>query len=266
MARSGWFPALGLAIALGLAPVTAVRSAAAEEIVVFAAASLKTALDEIASEWRKETGNRARISLAGSSKLARQIQQGAPADLFVSANLKWMDVLERESLIDATSRRNLLRNRIVLIAHGQSAPAVQIKPGFDLSARLKDRRIAMAMVDAVPAGIYGKAALTALGVWDAVASRVAQVDNVRAALVLVARGETPLGIVYATDAAASDQVTIAGTFPANSHPPIVYPAAITTESTRKAAARQFLDFLSSDSARAIFTRLGFAVPAAAPVN
>ena len=266
MVRSGWLPALGLAIALTLAPVFGNRTAAADEIVVFAAASLKTALDEIARAWEKETGHKARISLAGSSKLARQIQQGAPADLFVSANLKWMDVLERERLIDAASRRNLLRNRIVLIAHGDPAPVIDIKPGFDLAARLKDRRIAMAMVDAVPAGIYGKAALTALGVWDAIAPKVAQVDNVRAALVLVARGETPLGIVYATDAAASDHVTVAGTFPADSHPPVVYPAAITTESKGKAAARQFLAFLSSDSARATFTRLGFAVLAATPVN
>lgn len=235
------------------------RAAAADEIVVFAAASLKTAIDDISAAWTEETGNTAKLSLAGSSTLAKQIQQGAPADVFISANVQWMDVLQDGKLIDPATRRDLLTNRIVLIAHGQSAAAVDIRPGFDLAGLLKDGRLAMALVDSVPAGIYGKAALTSLGVWEAVAPKVAQADNVRAALALVARGEAPYGIVYATDAAASDNVTIVGTFPSNTHPAIIYPGAVMSSSKATDAAKSFMAFLASDEAKPLFERQGFTV-------
>lgn len=231
--------------------------APSEEIVVFAAASLKNAIDDIAAAWTRETGHVARVSYGGSSKLARQIQMGAPADVFISANVEWMDVLGSEKLINLTSRIALLRNRLVLIAHGKNAAPVQIGPGFDLSGLLGDGKLAMAMVESVPAGRYGKAALTSLGAWDAVADKVAQSDNVRAALALVARGEAPYGIVYSTDAAASDDVTIVGTFPEATHPPIVYPAAVVTESKAANAAQAFLDYLSSRAAKATFEQYGF---------
>ena len=234
-------------------------AAKADEIVVFAAASLKTALDDISAAWTQATGHAAAISLAGSSTLARQIGQGAPADVFISANVQWMDALERDRLIAPDSRRDLLRNSIVLVAHGKKAAPVTIGPGFDLAGLLGDGRLAMAMVASVPAGIYGKAALTSLGVWDSVAAKVAQADNVRAALTLVARGEAPYGIVYATDAAASDNVTVVGTFPSDTHPPIVYPAALVKTAADKPAARDFLSFLASDRARTLFEKQGFVV-------
>lgn len=242
----------------GAAVVPERREAPREAIVVFAAASLKTALDDVTAAWAAETGHTVRVSYAGSSKLARQIEAGAPADVFISANVTWMDVLQDAKLIDATSRVTLLRNRLVLIAHGSEAATVDIGSGFDLSGLVGDGKLAMAMVDAVPAGIYGKAALTSLNVWDAVSPKVAQADNVRAALALVARGEAPFGVVYATDAAASDNVTVVGTFPESSHPPIVYPAAVMAEAKSKRAAQAFLTFLSSVAARSIFVDHGFA--------
>lgn len=233
------------------------KPAAAEPVLVFAAASLKNALDDVAAAYESETGQEITVSYAGSSALARQIQQGAPADLFISANPDWMDVLERGGLVRSDSRRDLLGNALVLVAHGRSAPSVEIGPGFDLAGRLGDGRLAMALVDAVPAGIYGKAALTSLGVWDAVAPSVAQADNVRAALALVARGEAPYGIVYATDAAAQDDVTVVGTFAADTHPPIIYPGALTSEAREPAAG--LLEFLSSPAARPLWERHGFRV-------
>lgn len=235
------------------------RAKASDEIVVFAAASLKNALDDISAAWLVKTGKTLRISLAGSSSLAKQIQLGAPADVFISANVKWMDTLQQDNLVDAASRRILLRNRIVLIAHGKSADKVEIKKDFDLAGLLKDGKLAMAMVDSVPAGIYGKAALISIGVWEAVAPKVAQSDNVRAALALVARGEAPFGIVYATDAAVSDNVTVVATFPEQAHPPIIYPAAVITESKKKTDATSFLDFLVTNEAKQIFEREGFSV-------
>ncbi len=255
------------ALVFGASATTFVkRAAAGDEIVVFAAASLKNALDDISAEWSKASGNTVRVSFAGSSNLARQIQQGAPADVFISANVKWMDTLQQDNLVDAASRRILLRNRIVLIAHGKSAEKVEIKQGFDLAGLLKDGKLAMAMVDSVPAGIYGKAALTSLGVWQGVAPKVAQSDNVRAALALVARGEAPFGIVYATDAAASDNVTVVGMFPEQTHPPIIYPAAVVAESKKKPVATSFLDFLVTNKAKHIFEREGFSVIEPAVAN
>ncbi len=233
-------------------------AAAADDITVFAAASMKNAMDEIAAEWAEQTEHTATVSLAGSSELARQIQQGAPADVFISANTDWMDTLEADGLIDPESRFDLLGNSIVLIAHGQVAEPVEIAPGFDLAGMLGEDRLAMALVDAVPAGIYAKAALTGLGIWEEVEPKVAQADNVRAALAFVATGEAPMGIVYATDAVADDTVTVVGTFPADTHPPIIYPAASIAagDSPLKAA---FVDFLRGDTAKAAFERQGFTV-------
>jgi len=245
-------------VALGAigAPL-AKRANAADDVVVFAAASLKTALDDICVAWSKKTGHKVSVSFAGSSSLAKQIQQGAPADIFISANVAWMDTLQKDNLIDAASRRILLRNRLVLIAHGKSAEKIEIKNGFNLAGLLDDGKLAMAMVDSVPAGIYGKAALVSLGVWDAVAPKVAQSDNVRTALALVARGEAPFGIVYETDAVASDNVTVVATFPEQTHPPIIYPVAVVAESKKKSTAESFLDYLASNDARPIFEREGF---------
>ncbi len=228
----------------------------ADGLTVFAAASLKNAMDEVAAGFEHETGHGAAMSLAGSSALARQIRHGAPADIFISANPGWMDVLEREGLIDPASRFDLLGNRLVLIAHGRKAPPVRVTPGLDFDALLGGGRLAMTLVDAVPAGIYGKAALEWLDAWEALAPRVAQADNVRAALALVASGEAPLGIVYSTDAAADDNVTVIGTFPADAHPPIVYPAAAVSAS-RHPLNRRFLAWLRGPSAHRAFERQGF---------
>ena len=246
-------PAAALAALLSLA-----HPAAAEDVVVFAAASMKTALDEVAAAWQAETGHRVTISYAGSSALAKQIIAGAPADIFISANPGWMDEVARAGLIDADDRRDLLGNRLVLIAHGRGAPPVALGPGTDLDALLGEGRLSMALVDAVPAGQYGKAALTHLGLWEAAAPLIAQSDNVRAALALVAAGEAPMGIVYATDATAEDNVTVIATFPEDSHPPITYPAAILAGAA-DAADRAFFQALWSDAAAEAFRGQGFAV-------
>lgn len=230
--------------------------AQAGEVTVFAAASLKTALDEVAAGFTADTGHRATIAYAGSSALARQIQQGAPADVFISANPGWMDVLEADGLIDAASRFDLLSNALVLIAHGASAPAM---PLLELPDLLADDYLAMALVNAVPAGIYGKAALQHLGLWTQIAPQVAQADNVRAALMLVAIGEAPFGIVYATDAHAEPRVSIVATFPPETHPKITYPAAAVTNGNRQNTG--FLAYLQSDAARLVFEAQGFKMAA-----
>jgi len=232
--------------------------AAADEVVVFAAASMKTVLDEVAAAWMAETGHTVTVSYAGSNQLAQQIIEGAPADIFVSAAVNWMDEVEKAGLLVDGTRADLLGNTLVLVAHGKDAAPVEIGPGFDLAGLLGEDKLAMALVDAVPAGQYGKAALETLGVWDAVSPSVAQADNVRAALALVSTGEAPYGIVYATDAAADENVTIVGTFPADSYPPIVYPGALLTGAADD-ADRAFFDALSSDAADAAFTGQGFAV-------
>ncbi len=249
----------GLAIVAAVActaswTVPAAPAPVDSDVLVFAAASLKTALDDVAREWRTTTGTRPVISYAGTSTLARQIVGGAPADMFVSANREWMDLLDGKGLIRRETRRDLVGNRLVLIAHGPKAATVEIA---GLGRRLRDGRLAMALVDAVPAGIYGRQALTALGIWDAVAPRVAQADNVRAALAFVARGEAPFGIVYATDAAASNAVSITAVFPPASHQPIVYPAAMTAGDAGP-AAEAFFAHLFSAPARLVFRRHGFA--------
>ena len=233
---------------------------AAEAVVVFAAASLMGALDEVAHAWEAEAGGAVTISYAGTSALARQIERGAPADVFVSADEAWMDALEAEGLIEPATRRDVAANRLVLVAHGEAAPA-EIGPDLDLAGMLgDDGRLAMALVDAVPAGRYGREALTSLGLWEAAAPRVAQADNARAALALVALGEAPLGVVYATDARAEPRVGVVGVFPEGSHRPIRYPAALVAEARHPAAARAFLDHLASAGARAVLARHGFAAP------
>ncbi len=236
----------------------ALPARAQEPVTVFGAASLKTALDAISESWSQEEGRQATVSYAGSSALARQIEEGAPADLFISADLDWMAYLAERNLVDSASERRLLGNRIVLVAPADSSVDLSIAPGFDLAGALGDGRLAMANIDAVPAGRYGKAALETLGVWDGVADKVAQAENVRAALQFVALGEAPLGIVYQTDATVEPGVRVVGTFPEDSHEPIIYPAALTAASANPDAAA-FLDYLQGDAARAIFEEQGFTV-------
>jgi molybdate transport system substrate-binding protein len=226
-------------------------------VLVFAAASLKTALDAIATQWRKETGVQATISYAASSTLAKQIDNGAPADLFISADQDWMDYLQERKQVDPETRIDLLGNSLVLIAPADSPARVTIAPGFPLAALIGDGHLAMADPGAVPAGRYAKAALTALGVWPAIAGRIAAAENVRAALLLVARGEAPLGIVYRTDAAAEPAVRVVGIFPPDSHPPIVYPMALTRAASPGAPA--FASYLRGAAARALFEAQGFRV-------
>lgn len=241
-------------LAYGLALLAG--SAALADVTVFAAASLKTALDEAAAAYQAGTGETLTLSYAGSSALARQIQLGAPADVFISANTAWMEALDADGLIAPGTRSDLLANRLALVAHGAGS-AVEITPWLDLPAMLGRGRLSMALVDAVPAGIYGKQALTSLGLWDAVVPRVAQTDNVRAALALVSLGEAPLGITYRTDALADPNVSILGLFPEDSHDPIRYPAAALAG--RAETAGPFLDWLRGAEAREIFESHGFAV-------
>ena len=246
----------GLAVALSFLPGMA---QAQSNVVVFAAASLKNALDEIAATWSKDTGKPApKISYAASSALAKQMEQGAPADMFISADLDWMDYVGAKNLIKNDTRFNLLGNKIVIIAPKDSKTANLAIKGDDLAKALAGGRLSMANVDSVPAGKYGKSALEKLGAWNAVKDSIAQAENVRAALLLVARGEAPLGIVYSTDAAAEPNVKIVATFPEDSHPPIIYPAALTKDSSNT-DAKAFLDFLRSAKARASFEKQGFTV-------
>ena len=248
--------ALGLALVWG--PLARPAVAQSNDVVVFAAASLKTALDEIAVRWQAENKRALKISYAASSALAKQIEQGAPADLFISADLDWMDYLDRRKLLQPGTRFDLLGNRIALVAGKDSTTKLDITPGFDLAGALGNGRLAMANVDAVPAGKYGKAALEKLGVWSSVSGKIAQAADVRAALVLVSRGEAPLGIVYQTDAAADPGVRIVGLFPADTHPPIIYPAALVATS-KNADAKRFLDYLGGATAKPLFEKQGFTV-------
>lgn len=244
-----------LAAALAL---TAAAPAAAEEVVVFAAASLKTALDAVADDFTAATGHSVTVSYAGSNQLAQQILAGAPADIYLSAAESWMDEVEKAGLVVPGTRADLLGNTLVLVAHGADAPGVEIGPALDLPARLQGGKLAMALVESVPAGQYGKAALESLGLWAAVEPSVAQADNVRAALALVASGEAPYGIVYATDAVAEDGVSVVGTFPEDSHKPIVYPVALLSGAA-DAADRAFYQALGEAAAAARFAEQGFRV-------
>ena len=250
---------LGIALIAAAAAALPLAAAHADDVTVFAAASLKNALDDVAAAYKEETGKTVVISYAASSALAKQIEEAAPADIFFSADLAWMDYLEERDLIMKDTRHTLLGNEIVLVAPADSTATLTVAKGMDFSAALgPDGRLAMANVDSVPAGKYGKAALEWLGVWDAVAPRVVQADNVRAALAFVATGEAPLGIVYQTDANSEPKVRVVGAFPADSHPPILYPAAMIATSTNP-EARAFFDFMRSDAATPAYQKQGFTV-------
>ena len=236
--------------------VLSVTHALAADVLVFGAASLKEALDEQVRRFVDSTGDKVIVSYAASSALARQIVNGAPADLFVSADLAWMDYLDEQRLLRPGTRIELLRNALVLIAPAASRAQLAISPGFPLAAALGRERLAMADPDSVPAGQYGRAALEHLGVWSSVEPRISRAENVRAALALVSRGEAPFGIVYATDAQAEKGVRVVDIFPADSHPAIVYPAAIVAASASP-AARPLLDYLRSAAARPVWERYGF---------
>ncbi|MET0813973.1 MAG: molybdate ABC transporter substrate-binding protein [Pseudoxanthomonas sp.] len=232
----------------------------AEPLTVFAAASLKESLDEAAAAYEKASGHTLRVSYAASSALARQIEQGAPADVFVSADLEWMDYLQERKLVDPRSRRNLLGNTLVLVApaSGNVAP-IKLKPGVDLLPRLGENgRIALGLTASVPAGKYAKASFVSLGVWNALEPRVAEAENVRAALMLVARGEAPLGVVYGSDAQAEPKVRVVAVFPEKTHAPIVYPVARIAAS-RNPGAAAFVRWLATPAAAKIFRARGFKV-------
>lgn len=227
--------------------------------VVLAAASLQEAMNAAADKWAGKGHDRPVVSFAGSSALARQIEAGAPADLFVSADQQWMDYVQSRGLMRKGSRAQFLSNSLVLIAPASSRINLTLRRGVPLARALGSGRLAMADPDAVPAGRYGKDALIALGVWKSVSPKVARAENVRVALAFVSRKEAPLGIVYATDARQDKGVRVVGTFPASSHKPIRYPLALTARSSHKDAAA-FRKFLLSPEARAIFARYGFGKP------
>ena len=233
--------------------------ACADSLTVFAAASLKESLDEVAAAFKAATSHNVTVSYGGSNALARHISNGAPADVFVSADADWMDYADKRGVLVPGSRRNLLANDLVLVAPAASAAQVKLAPGVRLAPLLGQGRIAIANPDAVPAGKYAKAALMSLGAWEDVKDRIAATGNVRAALALVARGEAPLGVVYRTDALAEKGVRIVDTFPAGSHPPIVYPMA-QVQRMSPPAAFDFADYLASPAALAIFQRHGFRAP------
>jgi molybdate transport system substrate-binding protein len=226
-------------------------------VSIFAAASLQTALTAIAGGYGSRAGGPLRLTFGASSAMARQIAQGAPADLFISADEEWMDWLAERKLVIPGARRDLLANRLVLIAPKASKVKLTIARGMPLAKALAGGRLAVADTTAVPAGKYGRRALESLGVWDSVADRLAPAENVRAALAYVARGETPLGIVYATDARAEPGVRVVGVFPAASHPKILYPAALVKDTP---AARAVLAYLRGPQAMKVFTDQGFLRP------
>lgn len=249
---------LNLIVTLLLFSAASPRSGMARETVtVFAAASLKSALDDIVAAYQPY--GPIVVSYGGSSALARQIQYGAPAQVFISANPDWMDVLEQDGLLAAQSRVPLLTNRLVLIASAENDARLTLQKGADLIGLLGDDRLAMALVDAVPAGQYGQMALKSLGLWDSVKNQIAQTDNVRAALRLVALGETPFGIVYATDAVLDPGVRVVAEFPGQSHAPITYPAAILKDPF-STEAKMFFDYLTGPDAWQVFKAHGFGPP------
>lgn len=233
--------------------------ALADKVTVFAAASLQEALEEVAKPFEERTGHSVVTSFAGSSALARQIQSGAPADLFISADPDWADYVEQRGLVVAGSRRNLVRNELVLVAPANSKIDMKLVPGVDIAGALGGKRLALGDPEVVPAGKYARAALTRLGAWPALADRIAPAENVRAVLALVARAEAPLGVVYRTDAMAERAVRIVDRFPPDSHPPIVY-AVLRVKRGASSASQAFEDHLVSPEAMAIFTRLGFRAP------
>jgi molybdate transport system substrate-binding protein len=249
-----------LALLAAVALVATPTLALAEEtgpLTVFAAASLKNAMDEVGKAYAARTGHAVRFSYAASSAIARQIEARAPADVFISADSDWMDYVADKGLIVKATRRDVLSNHLALIAPADSGLRLKIARGMPIAAALGDGRLSVAGPD-VPAGKYAKASLTALGVWPGVSGRLAQAENVRGALAFVARGEAPLGIVYDTDAKVEPKVRIVGLFPEWTHPRIVYPAAVVAYSGNLAAGG-FVGFLQGPEASAIFNRYGFIV-------
>lgn len=251
-----------IAVAMAATVMVSAPAAHAQDVLVLAAASLKNALEAIAKDFHGKSGVTVTSSFAASSALAKQIENGAPADIFLSADLDWMDYAQKRDLIKADSRINLLGNDLVLIAPKDSDVAVDLKKGFDLAAVLGDGRLATGDPSNVPVGKYAQAALEALGMWAGIAPKLARTDNVRAALALVSRGEAPLGIVYRTDAVIDKGVKIVATFPADTHPPITYPLALTATS-KNANAQLFYSYLKSAEALGVFREFGF-VPVAKP--
>lgn len=250
--------AMGLVLILLVGLVAEPAAAQGRDLLVFAAASLKNALDDVNAEYQRQTGRRVVVSYAASPTLAKQIESGAPADVFLSADLDWMDYLAQRQRLKPRSRVNLLGNRLVLVSPAGAPRDVTIAPGFPLARLLGSGRLAVADPDSVPAGKYGRAALESLGVWASVQARVARAENVRAALALVSRGEAPLGIVYRSDAAADPRVKVMGVFGEDTHPPIVYPVAALAGS-RSPTVMLYLEFLRSPAARPSFERQGFTV-------
>ena len=237
---------------------TPVRGAERQSLLVFAAASLTDSLQRVSDAYTRSTGVPVKLSFAASSALAKQIESGAQVDIFISADEEWMDYLEARSLIRPGSRSDLLGNRLALIAPRDSVAAIELTAGAPIAAALGRRgRLAVGDPDSVPAGRYARAALQTLGVWDALGPRLARAENVRVALSYVSRGEAPLGIVYATDAAIEPRVRIVDTFPERTHPPITYPVALVASAGRSAA--DYLEFLRSAAAAEVFTDAGFAV-------
>ncbi|MEQ4574396.1 MAG: molybdate ABC transporter substrate-binding protein [Gammaproteobacteria bacterium] len=250
-----WSKRLSCMLAIALPMLAHAQS----PLTVFAAASLKESMDEAAAAYQQATGTPVRVSYAASSALARQIEQGAPADVFFSADLEWMDYLQQRGQVDATQRRNLLGNTLVLVAPAASTPRVDLAKAGSLAAALgASGRLALGQTASVPAGKYAKEALQKLGQWDALGGRLAESESVRAALMLVARGEAPLGIVYGSDAKAEPKVRVVATFPASSHAPIVYPVA-PLKNARNPAARAFVQWLATPAAKPIFVRRGFSL-------
>lgn len=244
-------------IAAALSITLAGQAVAAEKITVFAAASLTNALQDIAAQYQKNTGVEVVSSFASSSTLARQIEQGAPADLFISADQQWMDDAVAKKSIDDVTRFTLLGNELVLVApRSDTAKKVTINEKTDWKSLLKGERLAVGDPDHVPAGIYAQEALQKLGAWNSVSPVLARANNVRAALALVERNETPYGIVYGSDAVASNKVQVVGTFPASSHKPVEYPMAIVKDHNH-AAVKAFYDFLKGPEAAVVFKQYGF---------
>ena len=239
------------------ATLAAPAKPAPEPILVFAAASLQGSLDEVAAAWTRRSGQAVKISYAGSSALAKQIAQGAPADVFISADEQWMDTLQTQGAIDPATRFDLVGNRLVLVAPADSPLQLKIAPGFAITAALGNGRLATGDPDSVPVGRYARQALTTLGVWNDVADRLVRAEDVRHALMFVARGEVPLGIVYETDARMDPRVRVIDTFPNGTHLPIAYPVAATKGSGPDAG--RFADYLRSEAGRATFESFGFTV-------
>lgn len=262
LARGSKLKKAVVAVAMTAAVMVSAPAAHAQDVLVLAAASLKNALETIGKDFQNKSGIAVTSSFAASSALAKQIENGAPADLFVSADLDWMDYLQKRDLIKVDSRINLLGNDLVVIAPKDSSVAVDLKKGFDLAAVLGDGRLATGDPSNVPVGKYAQAALEKLGMWTAIAPKLARADNVRAALALVSRGEAPLGIVYRTDAVIDKGVKIVATFPADSYPPITYPVALTATS-KSANAQLFYSYLKSSEALGVFREFGF-VPVVKP--